>query len=158
MSKSSVLRARWFRHWDFVIPSDFVIRHSDLRTRAFGYRELHLIARRARALRPDRNEVIPLVEMLSDGSFKSTHDFLGQFVARLARAQSRAVIGYLREDVGGVALVRARQIHGQQDTAGSASQLRRRDGGGKFAAEKFHQHGARRRWTVHEQRNGRACL
>src|SRR5206468_7772388 len=94
---------------------------------AFGYRELHFIARRARALRPDRNEVIPLVEMLSDGSFKSTHDFLGQFVARLARAQSRAVIGYLREDVGGVALVRARQIHGQQDTAGSASQLRRRD-------------------------------
>src|SRR5438445_13301156 len=93
----------------FVIPSDFVIRHSDLRTRAFGYRELHLIARRARASRPDRNEVIPLVEMLSDGSFKSTHDFLGQFVARLARAQSRAVIGYLREDVGGVALVRARQ-------------------------------------------------
>ena len=84
MSKSSVLRARRFRHWDFVIPSDFVIRHSDLRTRAFGYRELHWIARRARVLRPDRNEVIPLVQMLADGSFKSTHDFLGQFVACLA--------------------------------------------------------------------------
>src|SRR5947208_15149169 len=72
-----------FRH-------SFGFLHSDLRTRAFGYRELHWIARRARALRPDRNEVIPLVEMLSDGSFKSTHDFLGQFVARL-RSEERRV-------------------------------------------------------------------
>jgi len=84
MSQSSVLRARRFRHWDFLIPADFVIGHSDFRTLVSGFRELHLIARRVRALRPDRNEVIPLVEMLSDGTFKSTHDFLGQLVARLA--------------------------------------------------------------------------
>src|SRR5437773_1507141 len=31
MSKCSELCNRWFRHSDFVIPSDFVIRHSDLR-------------------------------------------------------------------------------------------------------------------------------
>src|SRR6266550_9377244 len=110
VTKPATAQLSAFRHSSFGFLSSFVIRHSDLRTRAFGYRELHLIARRARALRPDRNEVIPLVEMLSDGSFKSTHDILGQFVARLARAQSRAVIGYLREDVGGVTLVRARQI------------------------------------------------
>ena len=49
-----------------------------------GHRELHLFARWARVLRPDRNEVIPLVEMLSNGSFKSTNDFLAQFEPRLA--------------------------------------------------------------------------
>src|SRR5437773_5203506 len=31
MSKGSELCYRWFRHSDFVIPSDFVIRHSGLR-------------------------------------------------------------------------------------------------------------------------------
>src|SRR5882724_8421235 len=31
MSKNSQLCGRRFRHSDFVIPSDFVIRHSDLR-------------------------------------------------------------------------------------------------------------------------------
>src|SRR2546427_9651228 len=31
MSKCSALRHRWFRHSDFVILSDFVIRHSGLR-------------------------------------------------------------------------------------------------------------------------------
>jgi len=32
MSKTSELRHRQFRDSDFVIPSDFVIRHSDLRS------------------------------------------------------------------------------------------------------------------------------
>src|SRR5437867_4866382 len=30
MSKGFQLCGCWFRHWDFVIPPDFVIRHSDL--------------------------------------------------------------------------------------------------------------------------------
>src|ERR1043165_7866485 len=62
-----------------------------------GCRELHLIARRPRALWPDGNEMIPLVEMLADGRFKSAHDFLGQFVARFARTQSGAVVRNSRQ-------------------------------------------------------------
>src|SRR2546421_10114600 len=36
MSKSSELRVHGFRHSDFVIPSDFVIRHSGLRITVSG--------------------------------------------------------------------------------------------------------------------------
>src|SRR5437867_3724877 len=95
-----------FRHSFGFRHSSFGFENPCLRlARAF------LIARRGRALRPDGNEMIPLVEMLANGRFKSTHDFLGQLVPRLTRAQRRAVVRYLREDVGGVAPVRARQIH-----------------------------------------------
>src|SRR2546421_11713537 len=62
---------------------------------------------------PYRNEVIPLVEMLTDGRFKSTHDFLREFVARFARPQGRAVAGNFRQNVRGITPVRARQIDGQ---------------------------------------------
>ena len=41
---------------------------------------------------PDGNEVIPLIEMLTDGGFKSTHDFLGQLLARFALSKRSAVI------------------------------------------------------------------
>jgi len=36
MSKNSQLCGRRFHHLDFVIPSDFVIRHSDLRIAVFS--------------------------------------------------------------------------------------------------------------------------
>ena len=34
------------------------------------------------SVRPDRNEMIPLIQILADDRFKRTHDFLGQLLAR----------------------------------------------------------------------------
>ena len=48
--------------------------------------------------------MIPLIQMLANGFLKSVDDVLGQLLARLALAESRAIIGNDRQDMGRVTM------------------------------------------------------
>ena len=77
----------------------------------------------ALGLRPDGNEVIPLIEMLTDGRFKRTHDFLGELPAGATVAKRGAIVGNHRQNVSGITPVGARQIDREQHTTRSARQF-----------------------------------
>ena len=67
------------------------------------------------AVRPDWDEVIPLVGVIANGFLEGADDFLGELLADFALAQGGAVVGDLWQDVSGVARAVIGQINGQQD-------------------------------------------
>ena len=63
------------------------------------------------SVRPDRNEMIPLIQILADDRFKRAHDFLGQLLARSLAAQCGALVGNGRQNMRRVPVARSRQIN-----------------------------------------------
>src|SRR5437016_11196299 len=105
---------------------------------------------------PDGNKVIPLVGMLANGGFKSTHDFLRQLVPRLPRTQRRPIVSNFRKNACGVASLGARQVNRQERAPGGPRQFGSRNRSPKFPAEQFHQRGAGFGGAVHQEGNDRA--
>ena len=52
-----------------------------------------LVPNSASFLWPDRDEVVPLVEVLADGGFEGADDLLSELGARLAIAERGAIVG-----------------------------------------------------------------
>src|SRR5262245_27003469 len=67
--------------------------------------------------RPNRNEMIPLFEMLPNDGFKRTHDLLCQLLASIALAQGGAVVGNGGQDLGCVTFVQPCEVNRQDDAA-----------------------------------------
>ena len=70
------------------------------------------------ALRPNWNELVPLIEILANLRLECTQDLLRECLARVALAQRRAIIGEFREHSNGIAIAPAHNGHADQRTAG----------------------------------------
>ena len=101
-------------------------------------------------LRPDGDEVIPLVEVLADGGFEGADDFLGELAASGAVAKPGAIIRDRRHDMDGIAVRSARNIDWHQGSAGGASQLSGGHRSGKRTAKQFDRDGGRGWRAVHQ--------
>ena len=111
-----------------------------------------------RFLWPNGNELIPLINILSNLRLECTQDLPGQFPARLAIAQRLAVIGKFREHLHGVTVAPADNRHPNQCAARRPRQFRRRQRRFERVAEQFHRHTALGRRAVERYRQGRARL
>src|SRR5260221_7349956 len=82
------------------------------------------ISWRGSSLRPNRNEMVPLIHIQTKGGVERAHDLVGQLNAGFARSQRTTVVSDFRQDMATVAVRGAGQIHRQQSAPGRARPFR----------------------------------
>src|SRR5579862_2612022 len=113
-------------------------------------RDLYWLRRRDSVLEvlPERNELVPLFDILLYDGFEGRHDFLRELLADRGVAQGGAVVGNLLKNVSFVSVSAARQIDGQQDAAGGAGEFGGGGRGGEWVAEEIDGGGRGGQWAI----------